>query len=366
MTERERLTAVLDGRTPDRTPWYGDLSWWHAAHAAAGDLPPEYAGEDGYLRMHRNAGVGIYLYAPVVWTQAYDQTVTETVVVDGMASTTTLTTPVGSVRSVTVGLPESATSAIVEHYVKAPDDLRVLAYAHAHRRIAPNVAAFLACDARWGDAGMACVLAPIATTGLQMLITRWAGVETTVRLWADAREEFERFLGAFDEADDDVFEIIATSPGRCVEFPENLSGEVTGRALLRAYALPTWRRRIERLHDAGKVVGIHNDGTLRGSLPLLIEAGFDFVEAATPAPVGDMSIQEIRDATADRIIVWGGLPGALFSPATSDDAFAAHIEGVLRTFDRGSGFVLGVADQVPPDASFERVRRVREMVDRWG
>lgn len=366
MTERERLAAVLDGKVPDRTPWYGDLSWWHAAHEAAGDLHAGYAGEAGYLRLHRDSGVGIYLYAPMLWTQTYDDTVTQTSIVEGRTVTSMLITPVGSVRCVTVELPGSGASAVVEHYVKGPDDLRVMRYAHAHRRIVRNYDAFVECERRWGNSGMACALAPVSTTGLQMLLTRWAGVETAVRLWADARPEFERTIGEVQDCDDAIFALLASAPTRYVVFPENLSGEVTGRRLLRQYAMPYWRKRIDQLHSAGKLVGIHNDGTLRASLPLLIEAGFDFVEAATPAPVGDMALDELRDMTADRILVWGGIPGALFSPTTSEECFETFVEQVLRTFPRGSAFVLGVADQVPPDATFERICLVREIVERTG
>jgi len=214
VNERERLVAVLEGGTPDRTPWYGDLSWWHTAHCEAGDLPDEYArGDRGYLKMHADAGVGIYLYAPMLWTQAYDASVTETVTVAGTATISTLSTPVGRVRSVTAGLPGSATSAIVEHYVKVPDDLHVMQYAWTHRTVAPNYAAFRSCDDLWGDQGMACALAPIATTALQTLMTRWAGVETTVRLWAYAREDLERTIGVVQEADDAVFDLICAGPG---------------------------------------------------------------------------------------------------------------------------------------------------------
>ncbi len=368
MTERARVLSVLDGRRPDRTPWFGDLSWWHAAHARCGDLPKAYGdGADGYLRMHRDAGVGIYLYPPFVWDQRYDESVTVTVETEGDLTATTIVTPVGSVRSVLQGLPESGTSAYVEHNVKAPGDLRVLRYLAQHRIITPNSAQFAECDAHWGEDGIACALAPVCTTALQTLITREAGIETVVDLlYSDARSELEETIEVMQAADDPIFEIIARSPCRLVVFPENLSGEVTGRQLVQRYEMPCWKRRIAQLQNAGKSVGIHNDGTLRGSLPLLIEAGFDLVESVTPAPVGDMPLEEIRGVTAGKIIVWGGIPGALFSPLTSADVFDAFVALVLRTLPPGSGFVLGVADQVPPDAEFSRICRVRELVDELG
>ncbi len=363
MTERQRLQAVLSGRIPDCTPWYGDLSWWYAAHSARGTLPEAYSGDEGYLRMHRDAGVGIYLFAPMLWTETYDDTVEMVVSREGTQTVTVLRTPVGQVRSVLEDLPESGTSAYVEHFVKCPQDLRVMEYAFTHRRMEPAYAAFQDCDCRWGDAGMAAVLTPVCTSALQTLMTRWAGVETTIALWADARPDLERTIGVLQESDDPIFDLICHGPGRLVVFPENLSGEITSRWMLRTYALPYWRRRLGQLHDAGKLAGIHNDGTLRGSLPILMEAGFDFIESVTPAPVGDMTLEEIRDATAGCVLIWGGLPGALFSPITSHTMFDEFVRHVLSTFPLDSRFVLRVADQVPPDAHFERVCRVREILD---
>lgn len=367
MTERERVFAVLRGGIPDRTPWYGDLSWWHSARLRAGSLPPEFAdAEAGYLRMHQAAGVGVYLYSPFIWQQAYDETVAAEVSVEDGLTITTVRTPVGEVRSAIRDLPDSGTGAYVEHFVKSPDDLPVVRWMAEHQRVAPNYEAFSRCDALWGDQGFACALSPVCTAPLQSFLTRLAGLETTLELLAEARPELERTFAAMERADDPIFAIIADGPCLYVEFPENLSAEITGRRLMRTYCLPYWRTRIQQLHDAGKLVGIHNDGTLRGSLDLLIEAGFDVVESATPAPVGDMSLQEISETASGRIIVWGGLPGALFSPLYADAMFEDFVREALATFPRGSGFVLGVADQVPPDARFDRVCRVREIVDACG
>ena len=367
MTERQRLQCVLAGETPDRTPWFGDLSWWWAAQRARSALPEAHTDPaTGYLRMHQDAGVGIYLYAPLLWRAEYDETVRHTQATECDCVVTSYRTPAGDLRSVTQLLPASHTSGVVEHLVKGPGDLAAVRWLFQHRVVHAEPEPFAACDRLWGDDGLACALAPISTSGLQSLLTRWAGVEVTSMLASDAPRELEITVEAMQEADDPIFRILCDSPAEYVEFPDNLSGEVTGRRLMRRYNMAYWSRRIEQLHRAGKRVGIHNDGTLRASLPLLVEAGFDVVEAATPAPVGDMMLGDIRSATAGRAIVWGGLPGALFSPLTSEGTFEAFVRETLETFPRGSGFVLGVADQAPPDADWRRICLVREIVDRWG
>lgn len=82
------------------------------------------------------------------------------------------------------------------------------------------------------------------------------------------------------------------------------------------------------------------NGTLKASLPLLVETDLDCVEAVTPAPVG-----------------------ALFSPLYSENYFKDYLKKVLKIFSLDSDFVLGVADQVPPDAKFSRITLVRRILE---
>jgi hypothetical protein len=50
----------------------------------------------------------------------------------------------------------------------------------------------------------------------------------------------------------------------------------------------------------------------------------------------------------------------------SDQEFHRHVRAVLDVMKSAPRYVLGVADQVPPDALERRVREVREIVDRYG
>jgi len=50
----------------------------------------------------------------------------------------------------------------------------------------------------------------------------------------------------------------------------------------------------------------------------------------------------------------------------SDEEFERHIKNVLSVMRAEPRYVLGVADQVPPDGLERRVRRVRELVEQYG
>ena len=95
--------------------------------------------------------------------------------------------------------------------------------------------------------------------------------------------------------------------------------------------------------------------------------GFTFIEAMTPAPTGDLSVEEWADyLSATDAIAWGGIPGAFFTDHVSDREFDLHVINVLSVMRKEPRYVLGVADQVPPDGKEERVQRVAELVEEYG
>jgi hypothetical protein len=146
-----------------------------------------------------------------------------------------------------------------------------------------------------------------------------------------------------------------------LHFPDNLSSDnFTG--YYDRYMSEHYRRRLNRLHDAGIRCAVHLDGTVRGLLPKLAADGFDAIEALTPRPGGDLPVEDMRPvAVNDQVILWGGMPGIMFSPPYSWSDVEKHIDRVLDCL-QGEPFVLGVADQVPPDGNIEFVRRISETI----
>ena len=50
----------------------------------------------------------------------------------------------------------------------------------------------------------------------------------------------------------------------------------------------------------------------------------------------------------------------------STEQFEAHMRGLFREIAPGDRFILGVSDMVPPDAKWERIERIAEMVEQGG
>jgi hypothetical protein len=87
----------------------------------------------------------------------------------------------------------------------------------------------------------------------------------------------------------------------------------------------------------------------------------------TPAPVGDLEVERWAEWSENgSTVLWGGLPGVYFTDKVPDAEFERHVRAVLAVMTSRPRYVLGVADQVPPDGLEGRVRRVGELVAMFG
>jgi uroporphyrinogen-III decarboxylase len=121
------------------------------------------------------------------------------------------------------------------------------------------------------------------------------------------------------------------------------------------------------MHAGGKKAMIHNDGTLRGTLEKLAATGMDCVDSVVPHPVGDVAISDLRTlAGDDKIILLGGLPGAIFAPPFTAKDMEKQVKEIIRVHKDSGRFMLGVADQVPPNGDLGLVRLVAGLVEEYG
>jgi len=166
---------------------------------------------------------------------------------------------------------------------------------------------------------------------------------------------------------DKAAQISLQSPAEILMIPENLSAEVVGPLLFNDYMRPYQQEWAAKIKNAGKYSTIHMDGTLKGLLREECSVGLSFIEAMTPAPVGDLGVEGWADFVEDKeTVFWGGIPGVYFTPHLSDEQFDEFVIKTLLVMASEPRYVLGVADQVPPDGLESRVRRVSELLDKYG
>ncbi len=95
---------------------------------------------------------------------------------------------------------------------------------------------------------------------------------------------------------------------------------------------------------------------------MIREAGFDGIEAATPVPQGDVTLDELKEAMGDTILL-DGIPAILFLADRSYEEVEECATKVLELFS--PNLILGISDEPPPGSDIEKVRFVSEIVDQF-
>ncbi len=366
MTPESMVAAfmrLLRGEQPDRVVWTADITYWISGRKQAGKASAEWDREPGYLDLHRRLGVMPYYDYSSFWAGIpdYGGEVGQAVENRGRTTLACYRTPLGELTEESLALPESCCSGCVRHYVRSEADLDVLRFILERRVWKPALTDYPRRLQRWLAAG-GFPSVGLPRSPLAELCCEWAGVETTAYLLADCPGKVAAVLRLMAEREAPLIEAVCAAAPPLVHFPDNLDSEnLTG--FYDEFMAADHRRRLARLHRAGIRCAVHLDGAVRGLLPKLAAAGFDAIESLTPKPAGDVDVKEMRALAGDeRVILWGGVPGIMFAPPYAWPDMERHVRAVLEAW-RGTPFVLGVADQVPPDGDIEFCRRIAAMLN---
>lgn len=381
MNPRERILAIPRGDTPDRVPWFADFTWWTYAMEQRGEVPLGlYSGQatggwqpylkfdatPGLIDLHRELNAGFYFgsgYYP--YRTVYDDTVRVTEELHGRTLRKTIETPVGTLTEARTYLPQSFVEALSVRQIKSPADLRVLRYVVEHEHYEPDYGVALRRRPLLEGVGITMYVMP-RTPAMELMCER-GGIEIFVDLWLEARSELEETLQAMEHKYAEAAAIVVASP---VEFVWTgagpISSEVVGKRFYERYVHPWEQKWIQQLHEAGKYSVVHMDGTLRGLIRQVAALGCTAIEAITPAPVGDLTMQEAREFVGPDTILWGGLPSVYWTSFVDESEFERMVRELLSVMTREPRYVLGVGDQVPPTALCHRLTQVAELVERYG
>jgi hypothetical protein len=362
---RQALLNVLRGKAAGRVVWTADITYWISGQPQAAIDEHGWDTEEGMLSLCRELGCMPYYWYPTFWAAqpVYDGAEIRHAV-DGPHTTTQWITSRGTLTQVAQVVERDRSTAITKHAVETAEDLRVLLHLLEHGRLEPcGLEAYAGRMARWEALdGLPALGMP--RSPLPAFLVEWAGVERGVYLMLDFPDLVEAVLGLLQDREQAALDALCRAAPPLVHFPDNLTSAVYTPFFDRLMA-DCYRGRLERLHAAGVRAAVHLDGTVRGLLPKLAAVGMDAIEALTPRPAGDVAVEDMRAAAGNRdVVLWGGVPGVMFAPPYTREQLRAHVVHALDSW-RGTPFVLGVADQVPPDGELDRVRLVADTAAEW-
>jgi hypothetical protein len=373
MTNRERLLGVFEHTKPDVVPFAPDLTYyygvltpdlaWHYANcrpeapAAAHDEAAER-----FLAFHLDHRcIPYYQYQVNAFRSEYLAGVAVEERQEDDNQTTRFTWGGRSLLKVFQYHEISHSSAPIKYPVETADDLKLLLKIVQHTTHVDTTADWDRMDALFGARGFPICAAP--RSPLPALLTDWAGVENTVFLMRDEPALCREVMEAMDRAHDRAFEILCRCRAPLIHFCDNLSACVIA-GWWDEWVADYYRRRTGQLRAAGKRCVSHLDGTLNGMIERLARSGLDGIESITPAPVGDLSLDDVnRQLAGHDTIIWGGVPGAMFCPPFTWEDVRRQVDALLSLNRQGRRVVVSSADQVPPNGDIRLVQRIGEYLE---
>ena len=240
-------------------------------------------------------------------------------------------------------------------------DRRVAAWREEHCDWSFDADRFTELQAQIGDLGAPTIFMP--RMNVQSLYLDKMGVEAAIFALYDWQQDVEAYFSALEQSHDRLIDVIATSPVEIINFGENVHAGTLSPELFLRYHLPACQRRCERLRAAGKFTTSHWDGDTGPLLPYARETGLDAIEAITPAPQGDVTLEQARAALGDDMFLMDGIPAVYFDDTFSEQVLEECTRRVIELF--APRLVLGISDEISSTGDLERVRLVGRIVDEY-
>ncbi len=360
---RDAFLRLLAGEPASQIIWTADITYWISGKQFQGQADPVWGTEEGYLRFCQTLGFMPYYWYEKFWLAEprYDRRVQISTRTQGHLTQKTWQTPIGAISEETTFSPDSCSIAHSKFAVTNKAELEVFRYLIENRSLKPvGIEDYPERLELWRRYDGLPVIA-LPRSPLSAFFYEWAGVINGIYLLLDFPELVRDIFRLMEKQEEPILDAVCGLHPPLVHFADNLSSDtITG--FYEELMEPGHRHRIARLHKAGIKCAVHLDGVVQGLLPKLARVGFDAVEALTPYPGGDQPIEKMRTiANDDHVILWGGVPGILFAPPYTWEDMRRHVEHVLECW-AGTRFVLGVADQVPPDGNIEFCRNISDLI----
>ena len=247
----------------------------------------------------------------------------------------------------------------VQFAVKTADDLDKLEWFLKKSTPRFNAEAFSLGEEFQGDRGQPQFHVP--PSPYETLTQEWMSFEDFMYALTDIPDRMEQVMDVIDPSYDHVFEqIIACEGVKIVNFPENIHVARTPPSYFERYLIPWYEKRSSQLRNNGIYTHIHMDGDFKPLLRYLKYLPFDGLEALTPLPQGDVTLEEIKEHIGDKILL-DGIPAVLFLDHYSKDQLQECVEKVVEYFY--PRLVLGISDELPQGGNEQSLEKVRWVAD---
>ena len=362
MTRREINLRIFKKRKTSGVLFQPRIEWWYQYNKARETLPPKYREMD-LLKLFDDLDASIRYFSyftglPDAVEVRYSKKVKIKEEIKGEKKFLIYATPRGELIEEWKQFSDGAWR-ILKFLVKTPEDIEKAIWLYENTSYVFIPENFERGSEFVGERGEPQFFSP--RSGYQHLAIQLMGIENLIYALVDFPEKIERLMQAIDDSYNPLYkDIVFYGKVKIINFGENIDANIVPPRYFEKYCMPFYDKRSTQLQKAGLYTYIHIDGSFKPLLKYLKDLPFDGLEALTPLPQGDVTIEEMKDALGDKILL-DGIPAILFLPSYPLEELEKCVEKLITLFY--PRLILGVSDEVPPPADIERVRIVSEMVN---
>lgn len=354
---------VAFGQAGRRIIWQPIISCWHRDKLFAdGQLPAPWTGMQ-VPEIHRKLGVSMrpYLYGSCFKRQEDPRVKIVKRMLNDTDEEVVIETPVGKQVQVQRASKNNWYHATLKWEVETEEELKVATWRRENASWRWDQGKFNELQKNVGDLGAPTMYMP--RMNVQNLYISTMGTERGILAIYDWPDTVEAYFKATEDEHNRLIDLINKSPLEIICFGENVHAGTLSPDLFLKYHLPACQRRCERLHAAGKFVVSHWDGDTKPLLKYAKETGLDGIEAITPAPQGDVTIQEIHEALGDKMFLQDGIPAVYFDTTFPVQTLIDCVRDLISRF--APRLILGISDEISSTGDLDRILVVKEIVDEY-
>ena len=394
-THKNRILKTFRGEAVDRLPYVPRIDLWYLANSVAGTLPPQHAGRtqheisraEGWALHHKYAfasmgehtdhallhrGIGIFRTRDTVVDFVLPKDVDVRVRLEGTLTRVEYHTPVGMVSN-TLQYDETMKRLGIsiplhtEHLIKGPEDYAPACHLFEHMDVVPAFERFTYwSNEEMRDDGVPVVAHFHGASPMQQIQRDLIDATQFFIHYKDHQKELRALVERMEPLYDKILKICCESPAQVVNWGSNFDDMLTYAPYFKQEIQPWVRRASEALGAAGKLVMCHTDGENLGLMDLIRDSGMHIAESICPAPMTKVTLAEYYRRWSGHLTLFGGIPSTIILPETSEADFEACLDELFRAVAPGTRMVVGIADQVPPNALFSRLQRIGERIEKEG
>jgi corrinoid protein of di/trimethylamine methyltransferase len=388
------MLATIRGEMPDRIPFAPRLDLWFTSNKQRGALPQPYEACSHWDEVSRDQGwaiakiilefqsygdeaildrpLGIYRIPAQGFLTHLPNDVERVVKRYGGQVNVEYNTPKGTIGAAFIYSDEMRRSGVTipwisEHVLKGPEDYTPLGYIFENLEVEPVYPAYSNWATPLGDDGIAVAYALTAGSPMHHIMKILTDSTSFYYHHRDSEKQIQALAESISVYFRKALKAVADAPAEIVLVGANFDDTITYPPFFRDHILPWLQESAEILHAKGKLMLCHTDGENTGLMDYLFESGMDIADSVCPAPMTNVSLAEYYSRWSSRITILGGIPSnLLLSDVTGEEEFESYLDTLFSVVAPGNRLILGVADTVPPDAVFDRLRRIGERAEKDG